>query len=493
MKPTVLAMIATLLIAAPLRADHEHIPGLDPNGMCIGDGSGDATVLINELILAVNNALGGCPLRPIELQFRGVVGDDDFACGQIYDGIGIGPSQFIPADFRFYVSDVQLVTPAGDEVPVTLEQDGVWQYQNVAMIDLENGSGPCANGNEATNAVVRGTAPAGVYTGVKFTLGLPFELNHGNASTAPSPLNFTAMFWNWQFGYKSIRVDTADDKFRIHVGSTGCDGTSPSRPPTSCEHPNRATVELNGFDPDRSVIVADLKTLLAGNNLDVNDPETPPGCMSDPEDDDCAPLFANLGLTFPGGMPDHHQQFFRVGAPEAHAAHSILDIGSNADGGGALVAIPDFTNPWPLPFSECIGGSDDECTGGVRLYTDTNPGFGLLDADDPEHPAFVLDEGVAVTLVVVDIADELSIKVGETVLDDPGETLLLGQAPEIHVHPEYLLALPAGVEPSATYDVTFRVTTTSPAYTQSELIEVQLEPTGGDDHHHEDGGGNDHH
>ncbi len=38
------------------------------------------------------------------------------------------------------------------------------------------------------------------------------------------------MFWSWQLGYKFLRVDTADDEFRIHLGSTGCqsDGAQPA-------------------------------------------------------------------------------------------------------------------------------------------------------------------------------------------------------------------------------------------------------------------------
>src|SRR5690606_39726454 len=80
-------------------------------------------------------------------------------------------------------------------------------------------------------------------TGVQ-TCALPiFALNHLDASTAPSPLNFTAMFWSWQSGYKFLRVDTADDTFRVHLGSTGCSSPGPSRPPTSCSAPNRRSEE----------------------------------------------------------------------------------------------------------------------------------------------------------------------------------------------------------------------------------------------------------
>jgi hypothetical protein len=45
----------------------------------------------------VNNALNGCERLPITLSFHGLVGDQDFACGTVYNGIGTGLSQYIDA------------------------------------------------------------------------------------------------------------------------------------------------------------------------------------------------------------------------------------------------------------------------------------------------------------------------------------------------------------------------------------------------------------
>ncbi len=82
-------------------------------------------------------------------------------------------------------------------VVVALEQDGVWQHEDVALLDFENKAGACANGTVELNTSVRGTVPAGTRSsGLRFKLGVPFALNHANAATAPSPLNLTAMFWN---------------------------------------------------------------------------------------------------------------------------------------------------------------------------------------------------------------------------------------------------------------------------------------------------------
>src|SRR5512143_1636659 len=112
--------LAALGAAGGARA-HESVPGLDLNGQCVGDSDGNAAVTINELILAVNNALGGCADRPVEIQFKGMVGDQPFACGTAYSGIGTGDSQFIPADFRLYLSNVRLPSTTGEEVPLALE------------------------------------------------------------------------------------------------------------------------------------------------------------------------------------------------------------------------------------------------------------------------------------------------------------------------------------------------------------------------------------
>src|SRR4029079_10322095 len=122
-------------------------------------------------------------------------------------------------------------------------------------------------------------------------LGVPFDLNHGNAATAPSPLNFSAMFWSWQLGYKFLRLDTPGGEFNFHLGSMGCVSNGPSQPASSCSMLNVPTISLNGFDPAHSVIVADLKALLSQTDLGNNTPNTDAGCMSSPIDPDCGPLF----------------------------------------------------------------------------------------------------------------------------------------------------------------------------------------------------------
>ncbi|MEM8807167.1 MAG: MbnP family copper-binding protein [Cyanobacteria bacterium P01_G01_bin.38] len=285
----------------------------------------------------------------VTLQFEGMVGEAPFACGETYS-LGTPASPMTPLDFRFYVSEVALIDAAGNEVPLVLQQDGKWQHQDVALIDFEDKSGACANGTPDTRAQVVGSVPAGDYTGVKFTLGVPFAMNHVDSTLAPSPLNLTSLWWNWNFGYKFARIDLAPatdaaqvrqhtdhggtgdhggavqhgdgtgdsgnqkpeafQGFAFHLGSVGCQMDS-TQAPVVCGSPNRAEVVFADFDPAQDVIVADLAALVANTNLTENQENTAVGCMSSPDDNDCAGLMQSLGLPF-NDQPVLEQTFFSV-------------------------------------------------------------------------------------------------------------------------------------------------------------------------------------
>jgi uncharacterized repeat protein (TIGR04052 family) len=285
----------------------------------------------------------------VTLQFAMNVGDKAAVCGQSYPGVGSAGTEISFTDLRFYVSNIRLINAQGQEVPLELAQDGVWQYQNVALLDFEDGSSGCSEGgNTALNSVVKGTVPAGRYTGVAFDLGVPFALNHADVTAAPSPLNIQALWWNWQGGYKFMRVDmltsapavapaptmemsatapagsqgemhdqgaAKPSAWFIHLGSTGCKSNDRTEPPSEpCSNPNLVSVRLDGFDPGKSVIVADLAGLLRDVPLDQNTPE-PPGCMSGPKDPDCPALFLGFGLDLATGAATGTQQLFRLQNP----------------------------------------------------------------------------------------------------------------------------------------------------------------------------------
>jgi uncharacterized repeat protein (TIGR04052 family) len=247
----------------------------------------------------------------VTLNFRGVVGDQDFACGTAYTGMGTTGTTWTPSDARLYVHDVHLVDASGAMVPVTLTQDGLWQYDTLALLDFEDKTATCANGTTDVNTQIVGTVPAGTYVGVGFTVGVPFALNHADAATAASPLNLSTMFWSWQSGYKFVRVDGVSTGLPggavFHLGSTMCEADD-NGTITACDNPNRAAIHIDSFDPAMDTVLFDIAALFADADLDTNQEQSMSVCMSDPADLDCAPIFASLGLGFAGAPDDPSAQ-----------------------------------------------------------------------------------------------------------------------------------------------------------------------------------------
>lgn len=270
------------------------------------------------LALAVA-ACGDDPTDPqgpidVSIPFAAAVNGAPFACGQTYAAVGTSNTTITPVDFRLYVHDVTLLQADGTERPVTLTDDGVWQRDGLALLDFEDGSGPCVNGTSATRAVVEGSVEAGNYTGIRFTLGVPETMNHADQTTAAAPLDLTGLFWSWNAGYKFARIDHTSaeqpEGWFVHLGSTGCEPTGdPTTPATSCANTHRPTITLTGFDLDSEEIVADYGALLAGADLTQN--EGAKGCMSFPGDPQCPAVMNAFGLDYEGSVSTG-QSFFSI-------------------------------------------------------------------------------------------------------------------------------------------------------------------------------------
>jgi len=130
-------------------------------------------------------------------------------------------------------------------------------------------------------------------TDIRFTLGVPFELNHLNPLTQPSPINDSSMFWGWRGGHKFIRIElfSQGDDWLFHLGSTGCKALSPVRAPKSeCLHPNRVRVSLP-FTEKTSAIKFDLAVLL--NDIALTRDNS---CQSAVDEESCKVLFKNLDM-----------------------------------------------------------------------------------------------------------------------------------------------------------------------------------------------------
>lgn len=255
----------------------------------------------------------------VSIPFAAEIGGKPFSCAETYAGLGSTAAEAQAVDYRLFVSEAALVKADGSLQPIALEQDGQWQIEGLALLDFEDGSGGCANGTAGVNTTLRGTVPDGDYTGLVFTIGVPFAQNHGDPTVSAAPLNTTAMFWNWQGGYKFVRIDLVPTAMMgmteaagsdagaghgdakgwfLHLGSTMCDAASKTEAPKACANENRMAIRLDGFNPAASTVVIDPAPVLAEADLTVNAPETSPGCMSFLKDADCMTVMGKLGLPY---------------------------------------------------------------------------------------------------------------------------------------------------------------------------------------------------
>jgi len=272
------------------------------------------------LLAGCSILMAGCnhsaPTESVTVKFTGMVGDQPFACESTYAGLGSTSTSWAPQDFRFYVNAVNIIDSNGAMVPLSLEQDGVWQTADVAMLDFEDATKGCEGNTPPTNFQVVGTIPAGhTIAGLQFSVGVPQDLDFLNVDTAQSPLDQSAFYWSWAMGYVFLKVEGATRGqplgYALHLGSTDCN-VNTSQVVTGCTYPDRPLITFPSFDPTKNVVVADLAGLFADTNLDVVTPNTP-GCLSEQSNPACGPIFANLGLPFGSAAnPPSQQKFFRM-------------------------------------------------------------------------------------------------------------------------------------------------------------------------------------
>lgn len=300
-----------------------------------------------------NDAATDAGLLHLTLQFGAVIGDEAFACGREYENVGSANSRVTPQDFRFYVSNIALVDGDGNEVPFTIDDVSPFQGGGVALLDFEDGTGACSNGNSATNTTISGSVPLGVYTGIKFSTSVPESLNHQDPTMLPAPLQAGDMTWGWLYGYKFLKaellqvlpsIDAAapgeipitdagalrDAGFfdagvladasapmagagMLHVGSTLCSNASSAdagdnhgaAPTMSCQRPNRNAITLGDFDPESDIILANVGAMFAGSDLSQM-------AMCHFGQDACIPMFESVGLSVESGQPIDTQDAFRL-------------------------------------------------------------------------------------------------------------------------------------------------------------------------------------
>lgn len=244
----------------------------------------------------------GHPEAAISIPFTARIDGQPVDCG--------GPQQqFRMTDLRFYVHEPRLHRDDGTSVNIRLIENGRWQNDELALIDLEDGSGDCQNGTADDNNEIIGEIPAGNYQGLTFSVGVPFDLNHADPLAASVPLDDGTMHWHWRSGYKFLRAGfvTDNDGFWIHLGSAGCRGTVQNI--ESCRFSNRFEVTLDDYQPGDELVIDFTALLAAADSTDGMRSD----CSSGPSEEACREPFKVFGIDFDTGEQISKQQLFFVG------------------------------------------------------------------------------------------------------------------------------------------------------------------------------------
>ncbi|PUA27223.1 MAG: metallo-mystery pair system four-Cys motif protein [Cellvibrio sp. 79] len=256
----------------------------------------------------------------ITIPFEAFSGSTEIKCGVALEGLGTVSTRATVADFRFYIHNLLLVTSTGVELPIALDENGL-QVDNIALLDfrdkLGTGTTSCqGDANPALNKKITGKVLIGNNTvsSLRFVLGVPATHNHTDQTAAKEPLKTpglsSGMHWGWNIGYKFTGIDLFTDvaitrpgdatwtnnRWNIHLGSTGCTGAAAAGEKVVCTAENRAEITLNDFVVGKSVVKLDLAKIVAKNNLG-QDIASSAGCMSGATDSECAEIFASFGLS----------------------------------------------------------------------------------------------------------------------------------------------------------------------------------------------------
>jgi uncharacterized repeat protein (TIGR04052 family) len=252
-------------------------------------------------------------LEPVAIAFEARVNGAPFACGTPFEDVGDPAVSFAMTDARLYIHALELLDASGQAARLELDESA-FQNDGLTLLDFEDGCGE--DGSTETHTTITARGAPGEYRSLRFTLGVPLERNFVDLASAAPPLDVTAMFWIWQYGYKYLKLDGTSpaeegglNPFFVHLGASECPGDNPEAAPTGrCRSPNQATIELEDFTPGESTVVVDVGALLATSDLSVNTEGTAPGCMSETNDPECALLLPRLGV----GSGEEPQALFAV-------------------------------------------------------------------------------------------------------------------------------------------------------------------------------------
>lgn len=267
----------------------------------------------------------------LKIPFTAVAGETEISCGTPVSGLGSSDSSGQFQYAAWFVYDVKLVTEAGDVETQMVENDFQNADYDFAFLEFRDILGGCTHADQEpypTNNMLTLTAnvDASQVKGIKFKLGMPYEPNHTVENKFQQEKAYYAMLWNWQAGFRFMRVDLIpnggftqggtlyeDKTYNFHLGSTGCEGD-----PVVCAQPNNTTdfvLTNDQFVVNESgtgtKVKFDYAELVSGMDLTVDEGGSK-GCMSALQDPECTPMFYNLGIPLGDKVGRTDQQVFSL-------------------------------------------------------------------------------------------------------------------------------------------------------------------------------------
>jgi hypothetical protein len=154
--------------------------------------------------------------------------------------------------------------------------------------------------------------------------------------------------------------------------------------------------------------------------------------------------------------------------------HAHIEVGTSEPGAGTI------TMKLPGDTVEVFESAE---VGSFTLWSSTAPAIFSLEEDEPDEGLYAFPEGVPLSLELTALDAGVRVQYGETILEEPGDSVLIDNTP-FHTHWEWQLVLPQGTH-DGEYGLSFRITTTTPPFLDSEVATVALTPTEGSGHHEE--------
>ena len=131
-------------------------------------------------------------------------------------------------------------------------------------------------------------------------------------------------------------------------------------------------------------------------------------------------------------------------------------IGSSNPAGGALKLAYQLCRPVVVTPSVTANG--------LTRWTSTQPGFNALATNRPGS-IYVLRDNTPIEVELTALDPGVSLKVESALLDTVGASALIGNSPNMHLHPEWRLLLPEGAR--GEYHLAFRFHTSARTYGDS--------------------------